>query len=265
MSQPILVFDSGIGGLTVLSEIKQRLPQQNYHYLFDNLRLPYGELDDQELIEGVVTLIADTVSSIDACLVVIACNTASTLVLSHLRNQLSVPIVGVVPAIKPAAVYSKTKCIALLATPATITRQYTKDLIAEFAGDCQVISVASSEMVHMAEDKLNKKEIDQEQLQTVLAPIKESCVDVLVLGCTHFPLLKTEITEILDDEVLLMDSGKAIARRVETILVESFGSKKSGVTESANLTAWYTSKQLSHELTETLFEYGFKKISPINE
>ncbi|MBE8167873.1 MAG: glutamate racemase [Shewanella sp.] len=265
MPQPILVFDSGIGGLSVLSEIKQRLPKQDYHYLFDNMRLPYGELDDQELIEGAVKLITDTVNALNACIVVIACNTASTLLLSHLRNKLNVPIVGVVPAIKPAAAYSKSKCIAVLATPATITRQYTKDLISEFADNCQITSIASSEMVLMAEDKLAKKPIDKKRLQTILAPIQNSRVDVLVLGCTHFPLIKSEIIDILGEKILLIDSGKAIAKRVETILTAQSTSKGSDDQTETRLTSWYTSKQLSRELTETLVEYGFQKISPINE
>ena len=265
MPQPILVFDSGIGGLSVLSEIKQRLPKRDYHYLFDNKRLPYGELDDQELIEGAVQLITDTVNAINACLVVIACNTASTLLLSHLRDELNVPIVGVVPAIKPAASYTQSKCIAVLATPATVTRQYTKDLISEFADDCQITSIASSELVLMAEDKLAKKPIDKKRLQAILTPIQNSLADVLVLGCTHFPLLKTEIIDILGDKILLMDSGKAIAKRVETILIEQPTSKEIGYQAETGLTGWYTSEQLSHELTKTLAEYGFKKISPINE
>lgn len=193
----ILVFDSGIGGLSVLSEIRQQLPQWHYHYLFDNARLPYGNLGEQELIDGCVHLISKQVEHIKADMVVVACNTASTLVLPALRRTLSIPVVGVVPAIKPAAALSTKKRIGLLATPGTVKRDYTQELIQQFAIDCHVELFGSAELVMMAEQYIADGQLDHQALAQVLAPISKADIDVLVLGCTHFPMIAAQITNVL--------------------------------------------------------------------
>ena len=138
----ILVFDSGVGGLSVAREIQQRLPLNPLVYASDNAFFPYGTKGETELIARVDVVIGELLLRYPAEILVIACNTASTLTLPHLRSKLNVPIVGVVPAIKPAALMSKTGVIGLLATPATVARPYTHELIREYAANCRVISLS---------------------------------------------------------------------------------------------------------------------------
>lgn len=216
-SQPnLLIFDSGVGGLSVYQEIQQRLPSLNYYYFFDNAAYPYGELTESILIKRVCYWVNHLVAEHKIDLVVIACNTASTLVLPQLREQLSQPIVGVVPAIKPAADLAR-QAIGLIATPATIQRPYTRQLIQHFSTQCPVQRLGSTRLVDIAEEKLRGITPDIKELRTILAPLIEK-VDVAVLGCTHFPLLKQEIQQVLGDKVALVDSGTAIAKRVDDLL-----------------------------------------------
>ncbi|GAA5193069.1 glutamate racemase [Ferrimonas gelatinilytica] len=212
----ILLFDSGLGGLSVYRHIREVLPKTTIHYVEDNARFPYGELGDQELIDGCCDIIASLTERLAVDLVVVACNSASTLVLEPLRQRLSQPVVGVVPAIKPAAQSSKLGVIGLLATPGTVQRRYTDELIQTYAPEHTVIRVGSSELVHMAEGKLAGVPVDLDRLYDILAPIRmaETVPDHLILGCTHFPLIAEEIGTVLGSDVVLVDSGAAIARRV---------------------------------------------------
>ncbi|MCD9557607.1 glutamate racemase [Photobacterium carnosum] len=213
----VVIFDSGVGGLSVYQEIYALLPQVQFIYAFDNAAFPYGELDDATLIKRtnhIVTLLAH---QYQADLVVIACNTASTIVLPSLRQQLTIPVVGVVPAIKPAALASQTKSIGLLATPATVNRPYTHQLVQQFANGCDVKMIGSTRLVEMAEQKLRGKSVDMRELTEILKPW-QGVVDSIVLGCTHFPLIKQEIQQALKYQVNIVDSGKAIAKRVVSLL-----------------------------------------------
>ncbi|GAB1043513.1 glutamate racemase [Shewanella algae] len=255
MSRPILVFDSGIGGLSVLGEIRKLLPQRQYCYLFDNARLPYGELAEAELISGCVDLVVTMAKQIDAAIVVIACNTASTLVLPELRAQLTIPVVGVVPAIKPAAAISKRKHIGLLATPGTVKRAYTKELINHFACDCQVELFGCSELVLLAEAKAAGLAVDIAAIKKLLQPVIYSELDVLVLGCTHFPMLKPELQQILGDDIELLDSGEAIAKRVKSLL--QYQQEPTASQQADSEWAFYTSEKITEGLKSTLAEYGF--------
>ena len=253
MSGPILVFDSGIGGLSVLSEVRKQLPQHDYCYLFDNARLPYGNLSEQELITGCVALITQHAKRLKASIVVVACNTASTLVLPQLRQQLTIPVVGVVPAIKPAAMLSTKKHIGLLATPGTVRRDYTQTLIQQFAGDCKVELFGTSDLVLLAEQHVAQQQIDLHQLHEILEPIKASQIDVLVLGCTHFPMIATQISDYLGKGVALLDSGEAVANRVRFLLSKEHTGNKL-------LQACYT-KEINEGLKEALVDYGFSEFS----
>ncbi len=219
MSKSVLVFDSGVGGLTVYDEIRQLLPGLHYLYVFDNARFPYGELPADELVKRCVAVISQVVRLHPIDLVVIACNTASTQVLPALRAMLSIPVVGVVPAIKPAAQISRNGCIGLLATPATISRPYIDRLIENHASHVKVLRCGSTELVHQAERKLSGLPVEQEKIEAILRHWQsgKEVPDTLVLGCTHFPLLKEEIGKVLP-EVKLIDSGRAIARRVHELL-----------------------------------------------
>ncbi|OEF26137.1 glutamate racemase [Vibrio rumoiensis 1S-45] len=212
----ILIFDSGVGGLSVFQKIQNQLPMLNYVYLFDNEAYPYGELKPEILISRVTTLVCSIVKRLNIDMVVIACNTASTIVLPALRDILTVPVVGVVPAIKPAASISQ-KAIGLIATPATVERQYTHDLIKQYSSSIPVRLLGTTRLVTMAEEKLRGKAVDIEELKGVLGPLIDQ-IDVAVLGCTHFPLLHNEIQTVFGSDVTLVDSGLAIAKRVEDLL-----------------------------------------------
>lgn len=221
----ILIFDSGVGGLSVAQEIQQRLPLNPLVYASDNAFFPYGTKAEAELIARVDMVISELLKRYPADILVIACNTASTLTLPHLRSKLNLPIVGVVPAIKPAALMSKTKVIGLLATPATVARPYTHELIREYATDCQVVSLGSSELVQIAEQKLRGEMIAPHAIgkitQELMSMDNAEKMDVLVLACTHFPLLKDELAQQLPTHLTLIDSGAAIARRVEFLLADA--------------------------------------------
>lgn len=252
----VLIFDSGVGGLSVYREIEMRLPQLSYTYLFDNAAYPYGELDQQVLLQRVERLITGLVEQEGFDIVVIACNTASTIVLPTLRSKLSIPVVGVVPAIKPASSIAN-KAVGLIATPATITRQYTHDLIRSFSADKNVELLGSTRLVDMAEEKLRGRAIDLQELQNILSPLI-SHIDVAVLGCTHFPLIRDEIQQVLGKDVLLVDSGEAIARRVKSLLgMEGSVCSENKHTIYSSAPAWEESA-----LNERLEQLGFSAIRP---
>ncbi len=257
----VLIFDSGVGGLSVYQEIARLMPLQNYIYAFDNAGFPYGELADHVLIERVCAMIKGISEHYPLALIVIACNTASTLVLPPLRSLFDIPIVGVVPAIKPAAYASKTKRIALLATPATVRRDYTYKLIKEFAPHCQVDLIGSTDLVYLAEEKLRGAVISPEALSPILN-LLNSQVDHLVLGCTHFPLLKDELAACLPKSCLLVDSGKAIAKRVKNLL--QLEEEKSGSDKTKRLTHHVLSSAPvngERALNQRLLAFGFNSIT----
>lgn len=216
LQSKVLIFDSGVGGLSVFQEIEKKLPQLDYVYLFDNAAYPYGELDHETLVSRVEALVSQYVADHQVDLVVIACNTASTIVLPSLRTLLPIPVVGVVPAIKPASNLAN-KAVGLIATPATVTRQYTQELIRDFSQSKPVELLGSTRLVDMAEEKLRGTPVSTQELTAVLSPMIGK-VDVAVLGCTHFPLIKEEIQSVLSEQVVLVDSGEAIARRVQELL-----------------------------------------------
>lgn len=258
----VLIFDSGVGGLSVYQEITQLIPNQHIIYAFDNAAFPYGELNDDVLVHRVCAMIRAIQEQYEISLVVIACNTASTLVLPPLRHLLDIPVVGVVPAIKPAATASKTKHIALLATPATVRRQYTHQLIKDFANTCQVDLIGSTELVYLAESKLRGIPITAPQLAPLLAQI-DIKVDHLVLGCTHFPLLKAELAEVLHSSCHIIDSGMAIATRVAHLLAaESNVDRGDKEGETKRLHQVLSSAPVNGEiaLNRELLKMGFEKI-----
>ncbi|WP_413692693.1 glutamate racemase [Psychromonas sp. KJ10-2] len=205
-----------------------------------------------------------------ADLIVIACNSASTVALKALRQHFTIPIVGVVPAIKPASLVTRNNVIGLLATPGTIARDYTHKLISQFAADKSVLSIGSTQLVKLAEDKLMGKLLSQDEFMDILAPWlsqNASMPDTLVLGCTHFPLLKTEIQACFNTEVNLVDSGEAIALRVKQLLGEE--QKLDLQSQQANAhQAFYTKlfndNQHLAALTQSFSGYGFNELQLCN-
>lgn len=263
MTKQVLIFDSGVGGLSVFQEIIDKNPNINCFYLFDNACFPYGELDDEFLIKRVTELLLSFVKNHHIDLIVIACNSASTVVLDSLRRKLSIPVVGVVPAIKPAAKLTKNGVIGLLATPATIRRNYTSRLIQEFAADIEVLKIGSTELVKLAEEKLHGLGVDKNRLQKILEPwlTLQKKPDTLVLGCTHFPLLKSEISSCFENRVQLVDSGKAIANRVYQLLGEQLA-KPTANQHRAFYTKAYgnTLSPLLIALRASFCAYGFNSL-----
>lgn len=218
----VLVFDSGVGGLSVYREIREKLPDAHYIYVFDNEAFPYGEKSQEFIIDRVVHIISAVAEKHFFAAIVIACNTASTVSLPALRAKFTdIPIVGVVPAIKPAAKLTCNGVVGLLATRATVKRPYTHELIERFATDCKVHSLGSAELVELAERKLHGEEVSLDELRKILTPwlkMKEP-PDTVVLGCTHFPLLADELLSVLPDGTRIIDSGAAIARRTAWLVV----------------------------------------------
>ncbi len=256
-NKTVLIFDSGVGGLSVYKEIHALLPQLNYIYIFDNQAYPYGELEQNTLIKRVDACIQSCLNNYSVDIVVIACNTASTIVLPTLRAKLNIPVVGVVPAIKPASSLAN-KAVGLIATPATVTRQYTQDLIRDFSNNKNVEMLGSTRLVDMAEEKLRGIPVNLDELRTLLTPLIGK-VDVAVLGCTHFPLIKQEIALALGGDVTLVDSGKAIARRVKELLkLETGRSRGERYTILSSALPWQESA-----LNEHLESLGFNPIQTL--
>ena len=220
----ILVFDSGVGGLTVAAEIRARLPGVSQAYVADDAFRPYGEKPESELRARLPELLKTLELMLNPDIIVIACNTASTSALSEIRGAVDRPVVGVVPAIKPAAAASRTKIIGVLGTPGTVRHKYVDELIDDFANGCEVRLCGSSALVEQAERKLAGQGTDKDVLAAEIAPLFEAgglYPDHIVLACTHFPLLKDELTSVIPQPVTWVDSGAAIARRVETLLGSS--------------------------------------------
>ncbi len=217
----ILVFDSGVGGLTILDEIRQALPDACLSYAMDTANFPYGTKSESWLKKDVPLLLQSTIQESAADIVVVACNSASTVALPEIRQALDVPVVGTVPAVKPAAAGSQSNVIGLLATPGTVARQYTKDLIEEFAAHCKLLLHGSAELVDLAERKARGEAFELKEVALAIAPLFAQDVgediDTVVLACTHFPLLMDELERVAPRPLSWIDSGKAIAAHVATI------------------------------------------------
>jgi len=216
----VLVIDSGVGGLSVCEALMRRMPTQGVVYFADDQGFPYGLMEEEVLTARLIRIVDCMLHRHAPDLVVLACNTVSTLVLPILRERFSVPFVGVVPAIKPAALQSRKKHIGLLATPATVTRPYIDSLIHDYASDCKVTRVGSNELVLLAEQAMKGGRVSDGDILSIVDPFIVSGIDVLVLGCTHFPLLRDQLSSALPG-VTLIDSGEAIANRVATLLSET--------------------------------------------
>jgi glutamate racemase len=216
-SSPILFFDSGVGGLSVLQPTRALLPNAPIIYAADSAGFPYGKRSEAEIASRVPALLGRLVERFHPRLAVIACNTASTIALEHVRSALDLPVVGTVPAIKPAAEISKTRVIGVLGTEATVRQPYVDDLAARFASDCTLIRHGSPELVELAEAKLAGDHVSLEAVRAAAQPMfgapNGANIDTVVLACTHFPLLAKEL-EAAFPHVTYVDGGPGIARRI---------------------------------------------------
>ncbi|MGJ7457227.1 glutamate racemase [Halomonas sp. RA08-2] len=216
---PILVFDSGVGGLSVVAALRGQLPGAALAYACDNAMLPYGLREDDWLVARILRVCEAAVAASRCVTLVVACNTASTLALDALRDRLSIPVVGTVPAIKPAAAASRSGHFGLLATSATVSRPYTLGLIEAYAAECRVTRVAADALVRVAEGWLTGDAPDLEVIRQALAPLWEDpALDTVVLGCTHFPLLRDFLAAAAPREIHWIDSSEAIARRTARVV-----------------------------------------------
>ena len=250
-SPTILVFDSGLGGLTVLREVVAARPDAHFAYVADDAFFPYGHHNEDEIIARVVPLMGELIGTHDPDIVVIACNTASTLVMSQLRAAYSVPFVGTVPAIKPACAQSRTRRVSVLGTKGTVKREYTKALIRDFAQGCEVTLVGSPELASLAEAELSGASVSDGDILAELAPCfvgeeATSRTDTVVLACTHYPLLLDRLKRLAPWPVDWIDPAPAIARRVSDLL----GPRKGGIAQSG-AEMIFTSNRV-HGLSATL-------------
>jgi glutamate racemase len=230
------VFDSGAGGLTVLLALQQELPNENYIYFGDTAHIPYGkrtEADISALTQQVIRFLIEQ----GVKLVVVACNTASQVALSTLRATFPIPFVGVVPAVKPAARATKRGCIGITATDQAIKTRYLQQLIEEFASDVQVYAIGCPELVMLVERGELDGPVVEETVRQNLQPLLSNEVDVVVLGCTHFPALRPAIERVVGKRVQVIDSGAAIARRTRTVL-DSEGLIHPSSTAGPHLQVW---------------------------
>ncbi len=221
-----LIFDSGVGGLTVSAEIRKALPELQQTYAADDVFRPYGDKTDIQLKARLPELLWTLCEATQVDLAVIACNTASTAALTEIRAALDIPVIGVVPAVKPASLKTRSGQFAVLGTPGTIRRDYVENLIKDFANDKEVVLQGSTRLVALAEDKLAGRPVDMAALSHEVAPLFSNVdVDTVVLACTHFPLLKDELAAAAPPDVLWIDSGEAIARRTVSVVKEIEGSR----------------------------------------
>ena len=219
--ETILLFDSGLGGLTVYREVAAARAHVDFVYVADDAGFPYGGLPEPALVARVVALMGELIETHRPNLVVIACNTASTIVLPDLRKQFSLPFVGTVPAIKPACAASITKRVSVLGTEATVKREYTRALIRDYAGDCEVTLVGAKKLAAYAEDDLAGAKIDDAAIREEIAPAfvdDGNRTDTIVLACTHYPLLIERLRKLAPWPVNFIDPAPAIARRVTELM-----------------------------------------------
>ncbi len=255
----MLVFDSGVGGLTVAGEIRALGPRLSVHYAADTGFFPYGDKPDEALRARLPVVAGALVAAARPDVFVIACNTASTLALDEVRAALDIPVVGTVPAIKPAARLTKTGTIGLLATPGTIRRAYTARLIEEFAAGKRVILHGSLELVKLAEAHARGEDVAPEAFAAAQAPLFEAPggdeIDTVVLACTHFPLVRGQLIATAPRPVSYIDSGAAIARQTIRVLPEKTETGGQGGT------AFLTSPPADQgSIVRVLRRYGFPQV-----
>jgi glutamate racemase len=258
----VLVFDSGLGGLTVFREVAAARPDARYVYVADDAAFPYGDLVEDRLIARVCAVLGDAIAEHSPDLIVIACNTASTLALQGLRARFPVPFVGTVPAIKPACAQSKSRLVTVLGTRATVGREYTRALIREFAGGCAVTLVGSPYLAGFAEAELAGAPVSDAEIVGEIAScfVDESGrrTDTVVLACTHYPLLLDRFRRLARWPVAWLDPAPAIARRVADLLSDRQPASQPAPPPRLIFTS---GKSPSPALASALARFGFQPVA----
>ena len=225
-NRPIGVFDSGVGGLSILKELENLLPNENFVFLADQKYVPYGEKTKDELVELVYRITDYLIKNHNVKMIVVACNTATCGAIEELRAKYPIPIVGTVPAIKLAAKKTKSGTVASISTPSTSKSEAVKKIIKNDCAGINVLNIGCKNLENAVETgDLNSAHINSLLLK-YLKKVKNSVADYLVLGCTHYPFLKKTIQKIVGRKVKLLDSGKAIARRTKSLLSSNFLANK---------------------------------------
>ncbi|MGD9924451.1 MAG: glutamate racemase [Pseudorhodoplanes sp.] len=259
----ILVLDSGLGGLTVYREVTKLRPDAHYVYVADDVAFPYGRLPEDDLSSRVVGLMGQLIDVHRPDLVVIACNTASTIVLAQLRERFAVRFVGTVPAIKPACAASQTRLVSVLGTEATVTREYTRKLIADFGQGCDVTLVGSRRLAVLAEAVLRGEAVEDADIADEIAPCFVARgglrTDTVVMACTHYPLLDRQFSRLAPWPVTFVDPAPAIARRV----VDLIGARPAQAGEGSADFLLTSGKPANATLAAGLARFGLRQTSPV--
>jgi len=257
-SPAILVFDSGVGGLTVFREIARVRPDARLTYVADDALFPYGKVPEEELVTRITALMGALIAAHSPDLVVIACNTASVQALPALRERFNVPFVGTVPAIKPACAASQSKRVSVLGTEATVAREYTHALIRNFGQGCDLTLVGSARLATMAEAALSGHLVDEAEIRTEIAPcfVEDGTerTDTIVLACTHYPLLLEHFERLAPWPVRWIDPASAIARRV----VDLVGPKSETPVAKTACAIFTSGRKPSADLAVALADFGLE-------
>ncbi len=260
-----LVFDSGVGGLTIADELRRAAPDWTVDYAADSGFFPYGVKTDEELRERLPELCRALAAIARPDVLVVACNTASTLAISEIRASVDIPVVGTAPAIKPAAAMTKTGVIGVLATPGTVRRAYLDELERQFAADKTVIRRGTAGLVDLAERHCRGQAIDQELVDAAVRPLFDgpgADIDVVVLACTHFPLIRTAIQKACPAGVTLIDTGEAVARQAIRVTQSEPRSKgEAGVPVTAYVTGGAANRAA---MRPALARFGFQWIEVVD-
>lgn len=272
-ARPILFFDSGVGGLSIVAPARAALPSARFVYAADSAAFPYGTKSEGEIAARVPALLGRLAERYRPRLIVIACNTASTIALAHVRAALDVPIVGTVPAIKPAAQLSTSRTIGVLGTEATVRQAYVDDLAARFAADCHVIRHGSAALVALAEAHLGGAEGDPDAYRAVLTGLADqpggAAIDVIVNACTHFPLVQPELARaaatLWPHRVDFVDGGAGIARRIVALTEGQQWSAgdDDGGGAAADVAVFTHLGEREHALGPALARHGFTRIEAL--
>jgi glutamate racemase len=266
--KPILVFDSGVGGLSVLRAIRAALPGRPVVYVADDAGFPYGGWEEAALTARVVDLMESLIADVSPAAVVIACNTASTLVLPPLRARFPVPFVGTVPAVKPAAERSASRIVAVLATPGTIRRDYTRVLIRDYARDCDVRLVGAPDLARLAEASLRGEPVPGAAVLGQITPcfveIEGRRTDIVVLACTHYPFLIDRLERLAPWPVAWLDPAPAIARRVADVLPPAGEAETGEVRPPMGLAIFTSGRPAPGPLAAALARYGLRAAEPLS-
>lgn len=260
MDAPILVYDSGVGGLTVLREARVLVPTRSFVYIADDAAFPVGAWEERALAAHIVALFGKMIDTYQPAAVLIACNTASTAVLGDLRAAFpDTPFVGTVPAIKPAAERTRSGLVSVLATPGTVKRQYTRDLIGEWASKCNVRLVGSDRLAPLAETYMRDGFVDEEAVREEIAPCfverDGRRTDIVVLACTHYPFLVNRMRKTAPWPVDWLDPAEAIARRLLAVLDDSHPASTS---RSVPDRAIFTSGQANFSAARLMQGFGLQ-------